>query len=139
MSFTDDQRNSIYDRTSGRCHLCHKKLSFNNYGLHGQRGAWEVEHSIARAHGGTNRLNNLYAACIACNRSKGVRATRGVRAGNGYSKAPLAVHKRRETKRWNAIGGGLLGAIVGAAFGPPGAWIGGAIGAKLAHDQNPDH
>jgi 5-methylcytosine-specific restriction endonuclease McrA len=43
----------------------------------GERGVWEVEHSVARAKCGSNHGNNLYAACITCNRSKGVSACHG--------------------------------------------------------------
>lgn len=35
--------NAIYDRTSGYCHLCGKKLAFTNYARFGERGAWEIE------------------------------------------------------------------------------------------------
>ena len=80
MVFTDDQLDAIYDRTSGYCHICRKKLAFKNYGKLGQRGAWEVEHSRAQAKGGTDRLNNLYPACITCNRRKGTRTTRTLRS-----------------------------------------------------------
>ena len=138
MRYSEEQLNFIYDRTSGYCHLCRKKLSYKNYGLYRQRGAWEVEHSIARARGGTNHLNNLYAACITCNRSKSTSSTKVIRTSNGLRRAPLAIHKRREAKQWNAIGGGVIGAILGSALGPAGVFVGSAIGAKLAHDNNPD-
>jgi HNH endonuclease len=60
----------IYDRTCGYCHLCGKKLSFQNYGRFEKRRAWEIEHSIPRAMGGSDHLNNLYPACIGCNRDE---------------------------------------------------------------------
>src|SRR5439155_18112959 len=71
MSFSDETRSRIYDRTGGNCHLCGKKLSFQHYGIVGARGAWEVEHSIPQSLGGTDHLNNLYAACIACDSREG--------------------------------------------------------------------
>lgn len=40
MTATNAQLNSIYDSTNGRCHICWKKLSFDNHGLHGAKGAW---------------------------------------------------------------------------------------------------
>jgi hypothetical protein len=40
--------NAIYDRTSGYCHIFHRKLVFTNYGIVGAKGAWEVEHSGPR-------------------------------------------------------------------------------------------
>ncbi|HZW06078.1 MAG TPA: HNH endonuclease, partial [Phycisphaerales bacterium] len=67
MAWTREQLTAIYDRTSGYCHLCGKKLALTNYAAHGHKGAWEVEHSVPRACGGSDRLNNLYAAHISCN------------------------------------------------------------------------
>jgi len=138
MAFTSEQLNQIYDRTSGYCHICHKKLAFKNYGVFGARGAWEVEHSNPQAKGGTNRLNNLYPACITCNRSKGASSTRSVRAKNGKSRAPLSTGKRKEAKTQNAVAGGVAGATAGSIFGPAGALVGAVIGAHLGHKKNPD-
>jgi HNH endonuclease len=45
--------------------------------------ACEVEHLIPWSLGGTDHLNNLYPACIPCNRGKGTTSTRTVRAWNG--------------------------------------------------------
>jgi 5-methylcytosine-specific restriction endonuclease McrA len=113
MKCSDERLNDIFDRTDGRCHLCGKRLAFCNFAKFGLRGAWEVEHSVPRARGGTNRLNNLYAACITCNRSKGTRRTRSVRAEWGYTRAPLSVRKKEELLQENILTGGLLGCIVG--------------------------
>ena len=79
MTASTIRLNDIYDRTTGRCHLCGKRLAFHNYGCHGTRGAWHIEHSVPRANGGTDHLNNLYPGCIPCNLSKGTRSTRSVR------------------------------------------------------------
>ena len=76
MGFSVETRWRIYDRPSGYCHICGRKLSFQNYGIIDARGAWEVEHSIPWAFGGTDHLNNLYPACISCNRGKGTYSTR---------------------------------------------------------------
>jgi hypothetical protein len=113
MRLSADRINEIFDRTSGKCHLCHKKLSFENYGHPGDRGAWEIEHSVPRACGGSDRLNNLYAACISCNRAKGARTTRSMRLRRGLTRAPMSANARTAAKRWNAFGGGLLGALPG--------------------------
>jgi 5-methylcytosine-specific restriction endonuclease McrA len=80
----DERLNDIYDKTSGRCHLCGKRLSFHNHGCNGRRGAWHVDHSVPRARGGTDHLNNLMPACIPCNCSKRDRSNRTVRARNGF-------------------------------------------------------
>lgn len=138
MAWTLDQLNDIYDRTSGYCHLCSKRLAFTNYGSTRDRGAWEVEHSVPKACGGTDRLNNLYAACISCNRSKRARPTRACRAENGRTRAPLNSSARRAAKTENALAGAGLGALLGLPFGPIGALVGSAIGAGLGHKENPD-
>src|SRR6185295_775084 len=106
MRLSDEDLRAIYDRTTGKCHLCGKQLSVTNYGRFGEKGSWEVEHSNARARGGTDRLNNLYAACISCNRSKGAVTTRAARAREGRTHAPLSREKRKMARRENAFLGG---------------------------------
>lgn len=138
MVWSDTQLSAIYDRTSGYCHLCSKKLAYTNYASAGSRGAWEVEHSVPRACGGSDRMNNLYAACIDCNRSKRARSTRNCRAQNGRSRAPMNRTARAAAKAENALAGAGLGLLVGAAFGPVGALVGGALGAHFGHKENPD-
>lgn len=138
MRYTNNQLNDIYDRTTGYCHICRKKLAFINYGRVGSRGAWEVEHSRAKAHGGTDRGNNLYPACISCNRSKGEGNTRTARKQHGHTRAPLSKEKRKNEKIKNAVAGGGLGAIIGSVFGPVGTIAGSIIGASVAHKKNPD-
>ena len=123
MAWSDEQLEAIYDRTSGYCHLCSKKLAYSNYAASGNRGAWEVEHSVPRACGGTDRMNNLYAACIDCNRSKQARSTRNCRVQNGRSRAPLNRAARAAARTENALAGAGLGLLVGAAFGPVGALV----------------
>ena len=131
--------NAIYDRTSGYCHICHRKVYFNNYGVLGARGAWEIEHSRPQALGGTHHGNNKYAACIPCNREKSHRySTRTMRARNGLSRAPLSFTKRSEAKQTQALAGAALFGIAGYAFGPVGALIGIALGASFGESQNPD-
>lgn len=112
-------RDSIYDRTAGRCHVCGKRLARRNYGKHGQRGAWEIEHSVARARGGSDHGNNLYPACIGCNRTKGTLASRTARARNGRSCAPLSLKRQGEVRARRAVGGGILGAVGAGLVGAP--------------------
>lgn len=132
MAYTKAERKAIYDRTSGCCHICWKKLAFTNYGALGARGAWEIEHSMPRAAGGTDRLNNLYASCIPCNRAKQDGSTRAARAGEGRTRAPLSRGKRAEERTKNTVVGGVAGALLGGALlGPPGALIGAGIGAAI--------
>lgn len=138
MSYNGGELNIIYDRTSGYCHICRKKLAFKNYGRFGERGAWEVEHSNPRARGGTNRASNLYAACVSCNRRKSDSTTRAARSGYGYQEAPLSSAKRKKARIENAVAGGVVGAVVGSIFGPGGALVGSVMGARIGHKSNPD-
>ncbi len=138
MKFDDETLDRIFSRTDGQCHICRKQLSFSNYGWGGKRGAWEVEHSIPRSKGGKDHLNNLYAACISCNRSKGNASTRSARAKNGYRKAPLS----RQQKNQNAWKWGAAGSLA-AVFVPPQlrlvTFVTGAVaGALLGRDSEPE-
>jgi len=112
-------RDMIYDRTAGRCHICGKRLARKNYGKHGQRGAWEIEHSVARARGGSDHGNNLYPACISCNRAKGTVTSRTARARNGRTRAPLSKQRRGQVRASRAVGGGLLGLAAAGLVGAP--------------------
>jgi 5-methylcytosine-specific restriction endonuclease McrA len=127
-----DRLERIFDRTDGRCHICWGTLAFRNYGLFGERGAWEIEHSNPRCKGGSDRLCNLYAAHITCNREKGRIHTRTARAWNDQTRAPLSRKKRAEKREENAWAAAGIGAISGAAVGGPlGFLIGGIAGAVI--------
>jgi len=140
MRYSNDDLNDIYDRTSGKCHICHRKLAFSNYACFGERGAWEVEHSNPQACGGSSRLCNLYAACISCNRAKGKGTTRSARAYHGNKRAPLSYGRRAAARQKQAAtGAAVLGTLGGIIFGPIGALSGAALGAVLGDKQNPDH
>src|SRR5882762_4329160 len=117
MGWSKAELRRVYDRTRGYCHLCHKKMCFTNYGQFGERGAWEVEHSIARANGGTDHGNNLFGAHVSCNRAKCDGSTRAARAANGHSRAPLCKEAREEKQTENALVGAGAGALVGLMFG----------------------
>jgi len=139
MAYTNEHLNNIYDRTNGKCHLCHKKLAFTNYARPGARGAWEVEHSRPRACGGTNRRCNLYPACISCNRAKRAGSARSARSRNGTTRAPLNRERRAAARFGNAAAGAGIGALAGRALlGPGGGWVGGVFGAAIGHDRDPD-
>ena len=132
-----DRLDRIFSRTGGHCHICRKRLCFGNHGAIGKRGAWEIEHSRPRSRGGTDHLNNLYAACISCNRSKGNSTTASARSGNGYRAAPLSEKKNR-----NAWTGGAVGALAFLFFPPPlrlaAAVVGGIAGAIVGKSYEPD-
>jgi len=126
---SDSQRlRAIYDRTSGYCHICHKKLAFTNYGNFDQRGAWEIEHSVPRALGGSDRLSNLYAACISCNRQKQHVSTRTARGWNGHTRAPFSAGRRQRLRQENVLTGAGIGLLLGAPFGGIGALVGPILG-----------
>jgi hypothetical protein len=139
MAFDTAKLNAIFAKTNGHCHICHKKLCRNNYGLRGRRGAWEVEHSHAQANGGSDHLNNLLPACIRCNRDKGTFTTRTARAWNGQTRAPLSAERKNSIRTKYTAAGAVLGAISLAAAGPAGlfwgALIGGAVGRATAPDK----
>jgi 5-methylcytosine-specific restriction endonuclease McrA len=130
--WTKQELRAIYDNTSGYCSLCHIKLSFSNYNARGSRGAWHVEHTVPIALGGTNRLNNLKAACIVCNLDKGVSSARAARARNGVTRAPYSRSRVAALRERNTWGGIAAGAGTGAAVGGPfGALVGGLFGGLL--------
>jgi hypothetical protein len=129
----------IYRRTDGRCHICGKKLCLSNYGLFGRKGAWEIEHSVAWANGGSDRLNNLYPACMRCNRQKGTVSTRTARRWNGRTRAPLSRTAKEKVRSRNSLGlataGGLLGGRIG---GPWGLVIGAGLGYLFGDSIDPE-
>jgi len=129
----------IFDRTAGRCHICWGTLAFKNYARFGERGAWEIEHSNPRSKGGSDRLSNLYAAHITCNREKGAMRTKTARAWNKQTRAPLSRTKRQQKREENMWAGAGVGALSGAAVGGPiGFVIGGIAGAFVGSEIDPD-
>lgn len=129
MVYTEERRRSIFNRTHGNCHICHGRLAFSNYGAQNAIGtAWEVEHSVPKALGGTERLNNLYAAHVTCNRQKGTMPTRSMRAQYGVTRAPHSKAKKDQMRDENMLGAGGAGMVIGGLLGgPPGALIGAAL------------
>lgn len=139
MRVSLEQLDAIFQRTTGYCHLCHKQLCRGNYGKHGRRGAWQIEHSVPQSKGGSDHLNNLFAACIPCNLLKSNRTTRTARRWAGKTRAPLSPERRATEKVKNGVAYAAVGAGIGAVLaGPPGAWLGGVIGATVGSDRNPD-
>lgn len=139
MQLTKQQLDSIYGRTTGYCHLCHAKLSRKNHGTVGARGAWHIEHSVPRSRGGSDHMNNLFAACIQCNCKKGNGSTRRARRSNGKTCAPLSPQKRKDAQFENGVAGAVTGGLAGMAFlGPVGGVIGAITGACIGSSQNPD-
>lgn len=139
MSYDAETLRRIYERTDGHCHICGKKLSFVNYAVLGNRGCWEVEHSKAKALGGTGHLNNLFPACIDCNRAKGTDTSKDARSLHAMKRAPLSRERKQTIRDDNTVAGVGLGAIIGGLVGgPPGAIIGGALGGAIGHSSDPE-
>jgi 5-methylcytosine-specific restriction endonuclease McrA len=138
-TYDEDRIELVFDRTDGRCHICWGKLVFSNYGRFGERGAWEIEHSNPRCKGGSDRLSNLFAAHITCNREKGTMHTRTARAWNDRTRAPLSRQRRIEKREENTLAGAGIGAISGALLGGPvGLFIGGIAGAAIGNGIEPE-
>lgn len=127
----------IFKKTDGNCHICHKSLSFSNYGSHDSRGAWEVEHSVPKSKGGSDNLNNLFAAHISCNRKKGTQHTKTARSKHGHTRAPYSKTKKERIKDNNTALGVIVGGLVGSLGGPWGAAIGASIGAAIGNSNSP--
>ena len=130
MRYDEEKKKLIFQKTDGKCHICHKKLAYKNYGIRYTKGCWEVEHSIPKAKNGTDHLNNLYPACIECNRDKKTNSTRSARNKNGKTKAPYSREKKESIQSKNRTVKGLVGTGIGLMIGGP---IGGVIGAGLGY------
>lgn len=69
MSYDEERRREIFNKTSGKCHHCGIHLSFDNHSRSG-RGGWEVDHSNPKSDGGTYNLRNMQPLCWKCNSDK---------------------------------------------------------------------
>jgi len=76
LPHSEEELSEIYDKTDGYCFYCGKKLAFTNYGRHGEKGSWHVEHKNPKARGGSDYFRNLVPACIDCNLDKKDRPVR---------------------------------------------------------------
>ena len=106
-SVSPEKRRRIFERTNGKCHLCGKSHDFEEYGA---GGTWEIDHSVPKAKGGTDRVNNLNVCCISCNRRKQAMTTRAARARHGRTRAPPSTKVVRS--RWAVAGLVALGVVV---------------------------
>lgn len=116
----------VHEKTDGRCHLCGSDFAMEDY-----RERWEVDHSNPKSLGGTNHLNNLFAACISCNRGKGNRESRGVLAWHGLHRSPLSKRKRSKNLIQKVVLCSTGAGLVGMAIHPKGFWRGVLMGAIL--------
>jgi len=100
----------IFGKTDGYCRYCGKQLAWNNYGRVGDRGAWEVDHSIPISRGGTDYLRNLWPACVGCNTEKGTLT------GSEYQRSLSGVRSRRSSSDIGDVIGGIVIAGLALAF-----------------------
>jgi 5-methylcytosine-specific restriction endonuclease McrA len=129
------RREKVFRKTDGHCHICHKPMVLSNYANFPAKGAWEVDHSNPKSNGGSDHLNNLYAAHVSCNRSKRDASTRAARRNHGHTRAPYSKEAKQSMKSDNAVVGTIIGGTVGLLFGPLGMVIGAGIGAALGSDS----
>lgn len=134
---TNERLKKIFKRTDGYCHICHGKLVYSNYSFSGSIGAWEIEHSKAKFNGGSNHLNNLYAAHITCNRQKGLMHSRTARSLYGNTRAPYSRTKKQSIRNDNVVLGAVVGFVAGSYFGPIGRLLGAGIGAAIGDECSP--
>lgn len=136
MAYSPDRLVEIFTKTDGNCHICHGTLVFRNYGQSATRGGWEVEHSVPRARGGTEHLNNLFPAHISCNRRKRDGSTKGARARHGITRAPYSKAKKEQIREDNTIHGLAAGAVTGGVVGGPvGALVGAVLGGIVGNSK----
>ncbi len=115
MSYSQHDLKTIFERTDGRRHLCGKQLVRGNHGApQGTRGAWHVEHSNAKANGGTDHGRNLLPGCVACNLEKGAKlTTSALRERNGLAARPESKMERLVREGfWRTVGYGAIAALV---------------------------
>ena len=137
MRYDSEYLRLTYYRTDGHCHICHSKLSLINHGAIGERGAWEIDHSRPRSKGGSDHRNNLFPACVSCNRDKSNRSTRTARNWNATTRAPLSREKKQKMRSENAVTCGVLGGLLGLVGGPLGIVIGASLGAAVGRSIRP--
>jgi len=104
LRLSDEQLFSIFEKTDGECAYCEKQLAWVNYGRDGYRGAWQVDHRVPVSRGGTDHMNNLSAACVDCNQSKGDLSAREFMVS--FETAPA---RKTDSDFWPAVAtiGGL--------------------------------
>ena len=75
VRFIGDELNFVHNKNDRYCWHCGRMPAFANYvGFTDDtsaRGAYEVDDSVPRAHGGTEYLCKLVPACVESNESKG--------------------------------------------------------------------
>lgn len=138
-TYTKEQLRGILGKTDRRCHLCGPeggRLALKHYGCVDEPQGWEVDHSRAKASGGTDRMSNLLPAHASCNRAKQDMTTRAYRQRHGFTRRPMSKMEQDGVRATNTLAAGGLGAVIGGLlFGPVGmlvlAGLGGLVGTGL--------
>jgi hypothetical protein len=108
--FDREDLEDIFGKTDGNCRYCGKQLAWSNYGRVGERGAWEVDHSVPISRGGSNHFNNLWPACVSCNTEKGALT------GSEYIRYLRGARSSRSRPDLGEVIGGLVIAGLAVAF-----------------------
>ena len=140
MNWSKERLEKIFNRSSGKCHICHGRLEISKHGKQSKEGGWHVEHSVPRAIGGTDRLNNLFPAHVKCNLEKGVASSPSARRKHGKTRAPLSVEKRKQAKFQNGVfsGGAIALASAFLRIHPATGAIATVIAVAYSFLQDPD-
>ena len=96
-------RQQVIDRAGGVCEYC--RLPQNAYPV-----AFEIDHIIAKQHGGSDSLSNLALACLHCNGYKGPNLSGIDPLGSPYLPVRLFNPRRHKwSKHFRYEGGRLHG------------------------------
>jgi len=112
----------IWSRTGGKCHLCHRPVDLDTYGLIALYGAEaaSIDHLTPQSHGGDHHPDNLRIAHHGCNSRRGTRDPIDAReSASGRSWEPLSDGERLGVVLASAAACTALGAGVGVALSGP--------------------
>lgn len=108
--WTSEELSRIFDKTGGYCRYCEKRLAWRNYGAPGAKAAWEVDHSVPLSRRGTNHMNNLFPACIPCNREKSDMT------GREFQRLFEEPPSIGQSSPWEGLVAAVLGAMIVSAL-----------------------
>jgi 5-methylcytosine-specific restriction endonuclease McrA len=67
---TNSKLIAVFNKTNGHCHFCGDPVMLEKYGVKDvdENGAWEADHVIQKAKGGSKEYENCLPSCARCNR-----------------------------------------------------------------------
>lgn len=101
MALPDSIRRIVADRAEHRCEYCRIQQA-------GVPFSHEVDHFVARKHGGLDVLENLVWACMPCNRRKGSDLT-AVDVKTGAIVALFNPREQRWAEHFEIVDGQIVG------------------------------